>query len=222
MGTGFDLFLSDSPLENIVKYWENLIATYLVQLQAWIQYTLNYQRIFVQDNGVTSQISTGRHRSARGEMKEHLSSRQKPICLREHHAITWCIFLCTFVCYVERMGFSIAFTELAFRAELSEGSKGKVLSSFFIGYAGMQIPGGWLSARYGGFRVLTWSFILWGLISLFLTPGTIYDNTTFITACRIGIGISQGLFIPASHTLLAQWIPVHERSRLVSLAMSGM
>lgn len=144
-------------------------------------------------------------------------------CLREHDVITWCIFLCTLVCYLERMGFSIAFTELAHESRLDEAAKGHVMSSFFVGYAGMQVPGGWLAARHGGFRMLTLSFCLWGTISMMLMPSTLPDGKTqYITACRVGIGASQGLFIPASHTLLAQWIPAHERSRLVSLAMSGM
>lgn len=142
--------------------------------------------------------------------------------LRDVHAITGCIFLCTLACYFERMGFSIAFTELADTQNINEALKGTVLSAFFCGYAVMQLPGGWLAARHGGARILGLSFALWGTISL-LMPGNIHDsNTKIMTACRVGIGASQGMFIPASHTLLAKWIPVHERSRLVTLAMSGM
>ncbi|CAM9325683.1 unnamed protein product, partial [Laminaria digitata] len=142
--------------------------------------------------------------------------------LRDVHVITGCIFLCTLACYYERMGFSIAFTQLAETQKLNEALKGTVMSAFFCGYAVMQLPGGWLAARYGGARVLGLSFALWGTISL-LMPGNVHDtNTDILTVCRVGIGASQGLFIPASHTLLAKWIPVHERSRLVTLAMSGM
>lgn len=142
--------------------------------------------------------------------------------LRDVHAMTGCIFLCTLACYFERMGFSIAFTELAESLMLNSAIKGTVMSAFFWGYAVMQLPGGWLAARYGGSRVLGLSFALWGTISL-LMPGNVRDsNTNILTVCRVGIGASQGLFIPASHTLLAKWIPVHERSRLVTMAMSGM
>lgn len=156
------------------------------------------------------------------DMKDHVMPTQRVGGLLVHHALTWMIFLCTLVCYMERQGFPIAFTVLANNAKLSEEVKGRVLSSFFFGYSVMQIPGGWLAARYGGFRILGLSFALWGLTSL-LMPGTIVGtNTVVITACRIVIGVSQGMFIPACHTLLAQWIPVQERSRLVSLAMSGM
>ncbi|CAN0229117.1 unnamed protein product [Hapterophycus canaliculatus] len=132
------------------------------------------------------------------------------------------MFACTLACYFERSGFSIAFTELAKLESLKETVKGTVMSAFFYGYAAMQLPGGWLSARHGGARILGLSFALWGGISLFM-PGKVHgSNTKILIACRVAIGASQGLFIPASHTLLAKWIPVHERSRLVTLAMSGM
>ena len=141
--------------------------------------------------------------------------------IRGVHAITGCIFLCTFTNYIERTGFPIAFTELAKAQGLNETVKGTVLSSFYYGYAAMQLPGSWLSARYGATRILGLSFALWGMISLF-TPGIHKDETGFFLSIRALMGATQGLYIPASHTLLAQWIPVRERSRLVTLAMSGM
>lgn len=150
------------------------------------------------------------------------SSSRTILGFRDVHIIVAAIFSCTLSSYFERMGFSIAFTELADSENLKEHVKGKVMSAFFYGYAVMQLPGGWLSARYGGARILGLSFALWGTISM-LMPGTVQDDSTAIlTACRVAIGASQGLFIPASHTVLAKWIPVHERGRLVTLAMSGM
>ncbi|CAM9311153.1 unnamed protein product [Scytosiphon promiscuus] len=143
--------------------------------------------------------------------------------VRDVHVIVLMMFTCTLACYFERSGFSIAFTELAKLESLNDQAvKGTVMSAFFYGYAAMQLPGGWLSARHGGARILGLSFALWGGISL-LMPGKLHGSSTkILIACRVAIGASQGLFIPASHTLLAKWIPVHERSRLVTLAMSGM
>lgn len=156
-----------------------------------------------------------------GRMIAKSGSRRMIGGMRGEYAITGCIFLCTLACYIERSGFPIAFTELARAEDLSEKNKGAVLSAFFYGYAAMQLPGSWLAARYGGKRILGLSFALWGCISL-LTPGIQKDRTFFFLASRVAMGASQGLCIPSSHTLLAQWVPVHERSRLVTLAMSGM
>lgn len=51
------------------------------------------------------------------------------------HQIVMACFLATLAMYVERVGFSIAFTELAKSATLDESVKGTVLSAFFWGYA---------------------------------------------------------------------------------------
>ena len=48
-------------------------------------------------------------------------------------------FLATFVAYVERVGFSIAYTEMAKLATVDEAVKGTVLSAFFWGYAISQV-----------------------------------------------------------------------------------
>ncbi|CAM9760326.1 unnamed protein product [Choristocarpus tenellus] len=123
---------------------------------------------------------------------------------------------------MERMGFSIAFTQLAATEGLDEGVKGRVLSAFFYGYALMQVPGGIISSRVGGRRVLMASFTLWGVVSGLMPSNLEGGSPWIIVACRVAIGLSQGVIVPASHTVLAGWIPVLERGRLVSLAMSGM
>lgn len=52
-----------------------------------------------------------------------------------------------------------------------------------------QIPGGWAAQRYGGERVLAWSFALWSLGSL-LTPGTAASPRA-MAAVRVGVGLAQ-------------------------------
>lgn len=58
-------------------------------------------------------------------------------CQARHRIVLAC-FLATFTAYVERVGFSIAFTAMAKQAGLSEALKGTVLSAFFWGYAVSQ------------------------------------------------------------------------------------
>lgn len=55
------------------------------------------------------------------------------------HQITLLCFLGTLVAYVERVGFSIAFTEMAKEAGTSEAVKGAVLSAFYWGYGLSQV-----------------------------------------------------------------------------------
>jgi len=49
-------------------------------------------------------------------------------------AILVACFLAAFVAYVERVGFSIAYTEMAKVAAVDDAVKGTVLSAFFWGY----------------------------------------------------------------------------------------
>ncbi|KAG6551061.1 hypothetical protein Mapa_007296 [Marchantia paleacea] len=129
-------------------------------------------------------------------------------------------FLCTCVCYIERVGFSIAYTAAASSAGVGDSTKGHLLSAFYYGYASSQVPGGWAAQRFGGRRVLLMSFILWSLTSA-LTP-TRADNVTGLIIARLLVGVAQGFIFPSIHTVLAQWVPPHERSRSVSLTTSGM
>ena len=71
-------------------------------------------------------------------LSEHLTAAcmasQEP-----RHQVTLLCFLGTLVAYVERVGFSIAFTEMAKQAGTSEAVKGAVLSAFYWGYSLSQV-----------------------------------------------------------------------------------
>ncbi|CAI0471330.1 unnamed protein product [Linum tenue] len=129
-------------------------------------------------------------------------------------------FICTCVCYIERVGFSIAYTVAADGAGVNESSKGVILSTFYYGYACSQVPGGWAAQRIGGRKVLLLSFVLWSL-TCFLVPLD-PNQVTLLVFARLLVGVAQGFIFPSIHTVLAQWVPPHERSRSVSLTTSGM
>lgn len=84
----------------------------------------------------------------------------------------------------------------------------------------LQIPGGWAASKYGGHRVLSLSFLLWCTASLF-TPSD-GARTHALVAVRVLVGAAMGVVFPSIHSILVHWIPVHERSRAVSLFTSGM
>ncbi|PSC75289.1 putative anion transporter 5 [Micractinium conductrix] len=145
--------------------------------------------------------------------------RRRPWLEPRFHIVLAC-FLATFTAYVERVGFSIAFTAMAGEANVDEGVKGTVLSAFYWGYALSQVPGGWAAQRWGGERMLTFSFAAWSLAVL-ATPGSA-ASIHAVVAARVSVGLAQGFLIPAVHTVLAAWIPPTERARAVSLTTSGM
>ena len=139
---------------------------------------------------------------------------------RKHRRVVWLCTLCTFVAYVERVGFPIAYAQLAKREAVGEGVEGAVMSSFFFGYALTQIPSSWISARIGLSNILMGSFLSWSITSI-ITPWLCSTSAQLMLA-RVLVGASQGVFIPAVHSVLSQQVPPVERARSVSLATSGM
>lgn len=129
-------------------------------------------------------------------------------------------FICTCVCYIERVGFSIAYTAAADAAGVNQSSKGIILSTFYYGYACSQVPGGWAAQKIGGRRVLLLSFVLWSLTCAFVPLDP--NRVSLLVIARLLVGVAQGFIFPSIHTVLAQWVPPHERSRSVSLTTSGM
>lgn len=136
------------------------------------------------------------------------------------YGIVLLTFICTFVCYIERVGFSIAYTIVADAADVNQTSKGMILSTFYYGYACSQVPGGWAAQKIGGRRVLLLSFVLWSLTCLLVPLDP--NRVIVLVIARLLVGVAQGFIFPSIHTVLAQWVPPHERSRSVSLTTSGM
>ncbi|CAA0829351.1 Probable anion transporter 5 [Striga hermonthica] len=138
----------------------------------------------------------------------------------KRYVIVILTFICTCVCYIERVGFSIAYTAAADAAGVNQSSKGIILSTFYYGYACSQVPGGWAAQKIGGRRVLLLSFVLWSFTCAFVPLDP--NRVTLLVVARLLVGVAQGFIFPSIHTVLAQWVPPHERSRSVSLTTSGM
>lgn len=143
-----------------------------------------------------------------------------PFGFPQRYLIVFLTFLCTSVCYIERLGFSLAYTSMSIRSGVDQATKGWVMSAFYCGYASSQVPGSWAAQRFGGRRVLTVSFIFWSILCV-LTP-TEPGPLLSLVLIRLLVGVAQGFIFPSIHTVLAQWIPPHEKSRSVSLTTSGM
>ncbi|GMH45831.1 hypothetical protein BSKO_13794 [Bryopsis sp. KO-2023] len=155
----------------------------------------------------------GRWKGTKGESK--WSALREP-----RYRIVAACFLATFCAYVERVGFSIAFTAMAKEGGLDEGVKGTVLSAFYWGYGVSQVPGGAFAQRFGGRPLLLISFALWSTAAL-LTPSD-PKQTGAVALARVCVGVAQGFIIPSVHTVLSQWIPPTERAKATSLTTSGM
>ncbi|XP_022845184.1 probable anion transporter 5 [Olea europaea var. sylvestris] len=146
--------------------------------------------------------------------------RMKRTNIPKRYVIVILTFICTSVCYIERVGFSIAYTAAADASGVNQSSKGMILSTFYYGYVCSQVPGGWAAQKIGGRRILLLSFVLWSITCAFMPLDL--NRVTILVISRLLVGVAQGFIFPSIHTILAQWVPPHERSRSVSLTTSGM
>ncbi len=129
--------------------------------------------------------------------------------------------LATAICYVDRVNISIAIIPLARDRGYNAAATGLVLSSFFWGYIGPQMLGGWLADRFGGKRVLSVGVLLWSVGTL-LTPAAADISFGALLLMRAVLGLGESVHFPAVHSLAARWTVESERSRAISLYVSGV
>ncbi|CBJ31619.1 conserved unknown protein [Ectocarpus siliculosus] len=121
------------------------------------------------------------------------------------------------------MGFNIAFTTIAEENGLTETEKGLTLSSYYFGFTVSQVPGGYMAKRCGGKATLGLCFLLWFPLSAALASSIRSGYAApVVVGCRLGIGLAQGMFLPAAQSVLGHWIPARRRGRHFAFAMSGM
>jgi len=97
---------------------------------------------------------------------------------------------------------------------LSNAQTGLVTSFYFIPYASMQIPGGYLADRFGSARTLLVASFIMALAPLLFLTGSSFDA---ILASRFVAGASGGIVFPSMVRLLSQWFPRNELGKAMGL-----
>lgn len=100
-------------------------------------------------------------------------------------------------------------------------TRGIILGSFFYGYVISQIPGGYLSRRFGSKRLFGYGILIAAIASLF-TPLAARWNVYALIALRVFEGIGEGVTSPSIHNLWGNWAPKLERSQLVAFSYAGI
>ncbi|XP_044758925.1 putative inorganic phosphate cotransporter isoform X2 [Coccinella septempunctata] len=102
-------------------------------------------------------------------------------------------------------------------------TQGIILSSFYWGYLITHLPGGILAERFGGKYTLGLGILSTAVFTL-ITPTVIHlsdGKWQVLVALRVIEGLGEGTTYPAINTLLAQWVPLHERAKIGSLVYAG-
>lgn len=134
------------------------------------------------------------------------------------YVILFLLFLGWSLGNLDRFIINYAILDISKDLHLNASSTGIILSSFFAGYALMQIPGGWLADRFGFKKVITIAVLLWSLFTVFTGMAWSFASIIII---RFLFGLGEGSYFPSASKGIAGWFPQQERSRAMSFLLSS-
>jgi len=151
---------------------------------------------------------------------ESAAAGELPRWPRRYTVIALC-FAAVFICYIDRVNISVAALAMQEEFGWSETTKGYVLSSFFIGYMLFMAPSGWIANRIGG-RIVLGVAVLWWSVFTIITPSAAFMSLPVLILARIAMGFGEAAMFPAAYNIYGRWVLPDERSRAVSLLISGI
>ncbi|MET3851236.1 MULTISPECIES: MFS transporter [unclassified Paenibacillus] len=122
------------------------------------------------------------------------------------------------VSYIDRTVVSLALSQIGLDMKLEASALGVVLSSFFVGYALMQIPGGWLGDRFGSRKVIVFAVLMWSVFTGL--TGAAWSLTSLLLI-RFLFGIGEGAYPAASTKAVSDYFARAKRTKAQATMMSS-
>jgi len=138
----------------------------------------------------------------------------------DRYKIVFAMALAFVVCNMDKVNISIAIIPMASDYGWKPTTAGFIQSAFFYGYLLAQLPGGWLSNKFGGQRVLPFGVALWSIATLAVP--LIAGDIRALSISRAAVGLGEGLSPPAAVDVISRYVPVNERSRATSIVFGGL
>jgi ACS family glucarate transporter-like MFS transporter len=120
--------------------------------------------------------------------------------------------------YLDR--FCISFAQGFIRDDLglSNTAVDWILAAFFLSYALMQVPAGWLTDRFGARLMLTLYILLWSLFTGL--TGAAYGFAVLFVL-RLAFGAAQAGAYPTGAAVVSKWVPLRSRGTASSVIAVG-
>jgi MFS transporter, ACS family, glucarate transporter len=138
--------------------------------------------------------------------------------------LAFLLFILSGVAFLDRTNLSIAGLQISTEYGLGNQRLGWIFSAFLIGYAGFQLPAGWLATRFGPRRVLTLGVLWWGVTTALtaLMPAGIAHAVMLLISIRFALGAGEAVIYPAANQFVARWVPFEERGMINGLIFAGV
>ncbi|WP_321821584.1 MULTISPECIES: MFS transporter [unclassified Burkholderia] len=124
------------------------------------------------------------------------------------------LLLGLFVAYLDRTVLSVALPsvarDLGFAGPRMAITSSWALTAFLIGYAAANVFGGILTRKRDPKRVAIWTFTLWSVATVFVG---FTNSVAVMLACRIVLGIGEGVYWPQQSRFAKAWFAPEERTK---------
>jgi ACS family glucarate transporter-like MFS transporter len=143
---------------------------------------------------------------------------------RKRLFLAFWLFVLSAISFLDRTNISIAGLQISSEYGLGNQRLGWIFSAFLIGYAGFQVPAGWLASRFGPRLVITLGVVWWGIATALTTliPPGISQAVVLLIGIRFLLGAGEAVIYPAANQFVARWVPVQERGFINGLIFAGV
>ena len=129
------------------------------------------------------------------------------------------LFFVAMVNYIDRVNISYAAPFIQSEYHINDVYMGIILSSVLWSYAIMQLPMGYLVDKWRAKKMLGYSQVAWGAVSMLTALG--FGFPSFLTL-RLLLGASESPAFPTSAKATSYWFPVSERGQAIGLYLTGV
>jgi ACS family glucarate transporter-like MFS transporter len=143
---------------------------------------------------------------------------------RKRFFLAFWLFVLSAISFLDRTNISIAGLQISSEYGLGNQRLGWIFSAFLIGYAGFQVPAGWLASRFGPRLVITLGVVWWGVATALTTliPPGISQAVLLLIGIRFALGAGEAVIYPAANQWVARWVPMQERGLVNGLIFAGV
>src|SRR6195256_1329056 len=128
------------------------------------------------------------------------------------------ICLMYFITYLDRVNISTAAPAISAEFGFDKITMGAIFSSFVWAYAIFQVPGGWLSDRFGARPVLATIVAYWSVMTAATAAATGWVS---FVAIRFLFGVGEAGAFPGATRAMQVWYPRRERGFVQGLPHSA-
>ena len=122
------------------------------------------------------------------------------------------------ITYLDRVNISTAAPQISKEFGFDKVTMGVIFSAFVWAYALFQVPGGWLSDRFGARGVLTGVVTYWSVMTA--ATAAAFSATSFIFV-RFMFGVGEAGAFPGATRAMQLWYPQRERGLVQGVTHSA-